>query len=143
MVFVVYERINIFVLRLKSWCLYEHYLKSYTQIFVHCAFFNGTVQCYNIKLSMSVLFCKKTNVQPGRLYEETLQVGSFWRKHVLNHFKDTSGFVSFCQNVGWQSIIQFYDLFLRTEYHSGLNLLLGNNLHLLFIVSQTSSIGFK
>ena len=33
----------------------------------------------NIKLSMSVLFCKKTNIIPGRFYEQNLLVGSFMR----------------------------------------------------------------
>ena len=35
------------------------------------------VNCYNIKLSMSVLFCKKTNILPGRFYEQSLLVGFF------------------------------------------------------------------
>ena len=34
--------------------------------------------------------------------------------------------------MGWHFIIQFHYLFLRTEYHSGLNLLIGNDSHLLF-----------
>ena len=32
-----------------------------------------------IKLSMSVLFCKKTNILPERFYEQSLLVGSFMR----------------------------------------------------------------
>ena len=49
----------------------------------------------------------------------------------------------FCQNGGWHFILQFYDLFLRTEYHTGgLNLLLGNDSHL-FMIFKTSSIGFN
>ena len=31
-------------------------------------FHGKAVNCYNIKLSMSVLFCKKTNIPPGRFY---------------------------------------------------------------------------
>ena len=49
----------------------------------------------------------------------------------------------FCQNVGWYFIIQFHDLFLATEYHSGLNLLIVNDSHLLFLIFQISSIGFN
>ena len=46
--------------------------------------------------------------------------------------------------MGWHSIIQFYDLFLRTEYHSGLNLLsLGNDSYLLFMIFQTTSVRFS
>ena len=51
--------------------------------------------------------------------------------------------IKVCQNVGLHFIIQFHDLFLRTENHSGLNSLLGNDSHLLFILFQTSSIGFN
>ena len=41
--------------------------------------------------------------------------------------------------LGWHFIIQFYDLFLRTEYQSGLNILLGNDSHLFFVILKTSS----
>ena len=42
-------------------------------------FHGKAVNCYNIKLSMSVLFCKKTNILPGRFYEQSLLVSSFMR----------------------------------------------------------------
>ena len=42
-------------------------------------FHGKAINCYNIKLSMSVLFCKKTNILPRRLYEQSLLVGSFMR----------------------------------------------------------------
>ena len=45
--------------------------------------------------------------------------------------------------MGWHFNIQFHDLSLRTEYHSVLNLLLGNDSHLVFMIFQTSSIGFN
>ena len=38
-------------------------------------FHGKAVNCYNIKLSMSVLFCKKTNILSGRFYEKSLLVG--------------------------------------------------------------------
>ena len=44
------------------------------------------------------------------------------------------------RRVGSHFIIQFHDLFLRTKYHSGLNLLSGYDSHLLFIIFQTFSI---
>ena len=43
----------------------------------------------------------------------------------------------FYQNVGWHFIIQFHDFFHHTEYHSGLNLLLGNDSHLINVIFQT------
>ena len=91
---------------------------------------------------MSELVCMKTNIPPGRLYEESLLVGSVMRLHVLKHCGVTSGFV-FGQNGGWHFIINFHDLFLRKEYHSGLNLLLDNDSRLLFMIFQTSSIELK
>ena len=41
------------------------------------------------------------------------------------------------------SSLQFHDCFLRTEGLSGLNLLLDNDSHVLFVTFQTSSIAFK
>ena len=40
-------------------------------------FHGKAVNCYNIKLSMSE--SKKTNILPGRFYEQSLLVGSFMR----------------------------------------------------------------
>ena len=54
--------------------LYSDFHSLYILQF-HCK----AINCYNIKLSMSVLFCKKTNILPGRLYEQSLLVGSFMR----------------------------------------------------------------
>ena len=44
----------------------------------------------------------------------------------------------------WVGILtyNFVIFFLRTKGLSGLNLLLGNDLHLLFVIFQTSSIAF-
>ena len=38
--FIFDERIAICVLRLKVWCLYDHFLQSYTLIFNRCAYKN-------------------------------------------------------------------------------------------------------
>ena len=42
-------------------------------------FHGKAVNCYNIKLSMSVLFCKKTNIRTRAVYEQSLLVGTFMR----------------------------------------------------------------
>ena len=71
--FVIYERITVFLLRLKIWCHYDLYLQSNITRFslkfnVHLriSWING---CYNINLSMSVSFCKKTNIPLNSLSE--------------------------------------------------------------------------
>ena len=60
----------IIVRRPKIWCLqYGYFLQSYTLIlFIHR---------YNIKLSTSVVFCRRTNILPGRCYDQSLLLGSF------------------------------------------------------------------
>ena len=61
-----------FVLRLNIWCLYEHYYEPDFHLLCILEFRSKTVLTI-----LSVLFFKKTNILPGRFYEQNLLVGSF------------------------------------------------------------------
>ena len=71
-IYFVYE-ISIFVLRLKNLVsLWTLFTKLHPDFHSMCILeFNGS-GCYNLKLNTSVLFCKKNNIPPERLYDDSL-----------------------------------------------------------------------
>ena len=64
--------------------------------------------CYNIKLNMSVLFSKKTNIPKRTVVRRKSASGLLLEVNM----SFTSGFI-FCQNMSWNFIILNHDLFSR------------------------------
>ena len=77
--FAIYERI------LNHFCTMAEYWMSLIALFtakLHPDFHSMCILefhsgCYNLKLNMSVLFCKENNIPPGCLYKETLLIKFF------------------------------------------------------------------
>ena len=146
----MYETITVFKLRLKIWCLYDHYLQCYTLMFIQCAIYNFTEKWLLQFKTKDFSVYLQEKWYSTRTFVQRIIAYGFLREVSMSYSTAESPLVwnSVNTRVGMSSC-SFMICYLGTEYHGGRNfhrealLLLGDLFKLTIMLFQISCVGLS